>query len=163
MRTFTQRGYSPDDIFLVVNSNEVFTKGSIIKLHEDDESESPCFELLYGDCSFNNTRDGRRGGYIDFKYIKRIYRGGNPDIETTVKVVDGNRVVLEMPYDVAVALQTYLRAEGLAFRRARMYMSYNTECGADVYPVQGALADEGIEGERIKQSDVELWDDRWKK
>jgi hypothetical protein len=63
-------GYKIGDRF-VASGTPVFTDGSIIELEYDDNSRSPLFKLINGDCKYNKSIHKSAGGYCHLKFVKK--------------------------------------------------------------------------------------------
>ena len=62
----------------VVTHTDAFTEGSIVRLHKDDGTIIPEFELVAGSCRYNSIEDGdtlRPGCYEQLAYIRLIGKG----------------------------------------------------------------------------------------
>jgi hypothetical protein len=68
-----QMGYRVGDRFEAVGiSDRPFTKGSIVELVEDDETDIPLFRLVEGECTSTRYTDETNEAFVSLDNVKKI-------------------------------------------------------------------------------------------
>jgi hypothetical protein len=64
-------GYKVGDLF-IVNAGDEFTKGSVVELEEDDNTDMPRFKLIKGRCAFSNSKTHSAGAFCKLYKISPL-------------------------------------------------------------------------------------------